>query len=169
LNSSLERRVTEMKDWFVRVELDATATEGQAMTFAEHLGSTLVDANRSRTEVRVYVAAASARQAISDSLERVNAVALKAGFGGKAVQIEAKTEADRVAELVSQGIPEIVGVAEIKEVLEVRTRQQVGQLAERDDFPRPVAELKAGRIWLRSDIEEFRRRWRRTSGRTASA
>ena len=40
-----------MKDWFVRVELDATATEGQAMTFAEHLGSTLVDANRSRTEL----------------------------------------------------------------------------------------------------------------------
>lgn len=48
---------------------------------------------------------------------------------------------------------ELVGVAEISEMLGV-SRQRVHQIAgEHDDFPLPVAELTAGRIWRRKDIE----------------
>lgn len=56
--------------------------------------------------------------------------------------------------------PWLVGVAEIAVALGV-TRQRVAQLSEEPDFPGTVADLKAGRIWLRSDIEE----WIERSGR----
>src|SRR3954466_9362722 len=125
-----------MGDWFVRVEFDAPATDSQAHSLAVHIGSTVVDHEHRRTGVRAYVTAASLRQAVSDGLERVYAVATAAGFDGTAVEVEAKTEEGRIAELASNGIPEVVGVAEIQKILDVKSRQQVGQMAEREDFPR---------------------------------
>lgn len=158
-----------MTDWFVRFELDGSATDEQAETFALRIGSTFVDHHRERTEVSTYVSAASLRQAVSDGLERINTIASTTGFDARVIQVEAKPEKDRIAELSARGIPEVVGVSEIQEILHVKSRQQVGQLAERDDFPQPIAELRAGRIWLRSDIEEFRLHWRRKPGRPATA
>jgi predicted DNA-binding transcriptional regulator AlpA len=56
---------------------------------------------------------------------------------------------------------DIVGVAEIADMLGV-SRSRVHQLmAEHDDFPRPAASLSAGLIWRRSDI----RAWMRRTGR----
>jgi hypothetical protein len=50
---------------------------------------------------------------------------------------------------------DLMGVAEIAELLNV-SRQRVHQLArEHADFPQPVAELKAGKIWLRRDVEAW--------------
>lgn len=56
---------------------------------------------------------------------------------------------------------DLVGVTEVREMLGV-SRQRVHQLL-RDDptFPEPVAQLSAGRIWLRTDVE----RWARAGGR----
>jgi hypothetical protein len=56
---------------------------------------------------------------------------------------------------------DLVGAAEIAEMLEL-TKQRVNQLATSDPkFPKPVAELTAGRIWKRADIEK----WARSTGR----
>lgn len=51
----------------------------------------------------------------------------------------------------------LVGVAEIAEMLSL-TRQRVNQLARDKDFPKPEAELSAGRIWKRADIEAWAKR-----------
>jgi predicted DNA-binding transcriptional regulator AlpA len=52
----------------------------------------------------------------------------------------------------------LVGVAEIAEMLGV-TRQRVNAIAKtHDDFPRPQAELTAGRIWLRSEVKAWAKR-----------
>lgn len=58
--------------------------------------------------------------------------------------------------------PEVVGVAEIAELLGV-SRQRVHQLVhEHTDFPSPLAELGAGRqkmkVWLRAEVEVWARR-----------
>lgn len=54
-----------------------------------------------------------------------------------------------------------MGVAEIAEILGI-TRQRVHALLNtHDDFPRPVAELSAGKIWTRADVE----RWAIATGR----
>lgn len=49
---------------------------------------------------------------------------------------------------------ELVGVAEIAAMLGV-SRQRVDQLAAAEDFPPPLAELAAGRIWARAAVEEW--------------
>jgi predicted DNA-binding transcriptional regulator AlpA len=53
--------------------------------------------------------------------------------------------------------PKLMGVAEIAELLGIST-QRVDQLARQPAFPRPVVELKAGRIWRRADVEAWARR-----------
>ena len=53
---------------------------------------------------------------------------------------------------MAQGVLDLVGVWEAAEMLNV-SRQRVHQLTrEHEDFPTPVAELKAGKIWRRRDI-----------------
>lgn len=55
---------------------------------------------------------------------------------------------------------DLMGLTEIAEMLGV-SRQRIDQLAHTDDFPEPVAELAAGRIWERADVEA----WARATGR----
>ncbi len=54
----------------------------------------------------------------------------------------------------------LMGTAEVAEFLGV-SRPRVGQLAQREDFPHPVARLAAGPVWESVDIE----RWARETGR----
>jgi predicted DNA-binding transcriptional regulator AlpA len=54
----------------------------------------------------------------------------------------------------------LVGAAEIGRLLGV-SRQRVQQLVNRDDFPEPEAVLEMGKVWKRSDVEE----WARSRGR----
>ena len=46
---------------------------------------------------------------------------------------------------------DLVGAQEIADLLGV-SRQRVYQLANLPDFPRPVADLAQGRVWLRADV-----------------
>jgi predicted DNA-binding transcriptional regulator AlpA len=56
---------------------------------------------------------------------------------------------------------DLIGIFEISALLGV-SRQRVDQITRTDPaFPSPVAELHAGRVWLRSDVEE----WARMTGR----
>lgn len=56
---------------------------------------------------------------------------------------------------------DLVGLTEIAGILGV-SRQRIHQLAATDAFPPPEAEVSAGRLWKRTDIEE----WARATGRT---
>jgi predicted DNA-binding transcriptional regulator AlpA len=56
---------------------------------------------------------------------------------------------------------DLVGLHEMAEMLAV-SRQRADQLARQAGFPKPVADLKAGRIWRRADV----RRWMRSTGRS---
>jgi prophage regulatory protein len=54
-----------------------------------------------------------------------------------------------------------MGAAEIAELLGV-SRQRVDAIVRSDpEFPAPVAQLAAGRIWLKADVEY----WARKTGR----
>lgn len=59
---------------------------------------------------------------------------------------------------------ELVGAAEIAEILGI-TRQRVDRISRtHSDFPLPQAELKSGRIWSRAEVEA----WARRTGRLKS-
>jgi predicted DNA-binding transcriptional regulator AlpA len=49
---------------------------------------------------------------------------------------------------------DLVGASEIKKMMGV-SRQRVQQLASSSDFPTPAASLDGGRIWLRSEVQEW--------------
>lgn len=59
---------------------------------------------------------------------------------------------------------ELAGAAEVADMLGVTT-QQVDRLARQPGFPKPVAVLKAGRVWRRRDIERWATTRRRGRGR----
>ncbi|MEU4239707.1 AlpA family phage regulatory protein [Actinoplanes sp. NPDC026619] len=60
----------------------------------------------------------------------------------------------------------LAGAHEVRELLGV-SRQRVYQLAARSDFPKPVATLAQGKLWLLGDIERWLADRRGTVGRAA--
>lgn len=62
---------------------------------------------------------------------------------------------------------DLISMVEAAEIIGV-SRQRVGQLADRPTFPAPIGRTQAGRVWLRSDVQEFARRRNPVIGRPAS-
>jgi hypothetical protein len=60
--------------------------------------------------------------------------------------------------------PDLVGVAEVAELLGV-SKQRASDLAHSEGFPAPVATLRAGPIWRRSQLARFAGGWERRPGR----
>lgn len=81
--------------------------------------------------------------------------------------LEVQTDAHLDRELATPNFPELVGLSEIGEMLGV-SKQRVGQLREREDFPKPVAELRSGPVWSRPMLGHFLEGWQRRGGRRAS-
>ncbi|MEU8655952.1 helix-turn-helix transcriptional regulator [Actinoplanes philippinensis] len=46
----------------------------------------------------------------------------------------------------------LVGAHEIRELFGFISRQRVFQITSRPDFPRPVADLAQGKVWLASEV-----------------
>jgi hypothetical protein len=67
-------------------------------------------------------------------------------------------------ENATPNFPELVGLSEIAGILGV-SKQRVAQLRDREDFPKPVAELAAGPVWSRWMLERFIEEWPRRGGR----
>jgi hypothetical protein len=61
-------------------------------------------------------------------------------------------------------LPELAGMAEVASILGV-SRQRVRELATRDDFPSPVAQLSGGTVYMKWMIEAFSSYWTRKPGR----
>jgi predicted DNA-binding transcriptional regulator AlpA len=61
----------------------------------------------------------------------------------------------------------LVGAHEIRGMLGV-SRQRAYELAMRSDFPRPVAELAQGKVWVLADVEAWIRVYRAGQGRAGA-
>lgn len=53
-------------------------------------------------------------------------------------------------------VPDLLGLAEVAELLG-KSRRQAVRLTARKDFPKPVAELRATPVWVRSEVEKWAR------------
>jgi len=110
----------------------------------------------------VHLEEASLRQAVATALRRV-----EDATDTKAQGVEALTEAEVRHQLRRPRIPQLVGHADIAELLGV-TRQRAAQLAERADFPPAVMTTKAGPLRVRDQVEDWARNtWPRKGGRPA--
>lgn len=72
-------------------------------------------------------------------------------------------------DLARPNIPSLVSGPEAGEILGV-SKQRVHQLAAtRADFPKPLYELAAGKLWDRAAVERFAEEWERRPGRPPKA
>ncbi|WBB82586.1 hypothetical protein O7606_02290 [Micromonospora sp. WMMD882] len=55
---------------------------------------------------------------------------------------------------------ELVGIAEIRDMLGGVSRARAGVIASRRDFPQPYQTLRMGQVWLRADVETWIREHR---------
>jgi hypothetical protein len=114
--------------------------------------------------VRLFVEAATARQAIDAGLKTVTTAAKTLGVTEPVVGVEVLTEDELDRRNAEPVIPDLVGISEIAEMLSVN-RARAGQLSARSDFPPALAHLKAGPVYSKEQVEAFERRWDRHGGR----
>ena len=66
-------------------------------------------------------------------------------------------------------LPDLVSTPEAAEVLRVSPQRVHELAASKADFPEPIYELRAGKLWLRDAIEAYERRWQRKPGRPSKS
>lgn len=81
------------------------------------------------------------------------------------VRLEAIAHDELAQELERVALPTLLGAAEVTRLLNV-SRQRLAELrAAKLDFPRPIAELAAGPVWLQPAIHAWTAGWERRPGR----
>lgn len=130
-----------------------------------HPGAASVSSTGMRIGVHLWVQAPDVRRALAVGEKALLDALARLGLEGFAlVAAELKPWQELEADLDRSNTPDLVGVAELAEILRV-SRQRVSELAATSQFPRPLAALKAGPVWERSSIGHFVDTWRRTPGR----
>lgn len=163
-----EERGTLMTEWSVAVHgmSQSRITDDQLFMVLEDLDPYAAVASVSRDRrsltIRLNVQADNVEAAVHEATSLVGkAVPLE---GVSAIEIATVEELQR--ELDQPSLPEIVGVAEVASILDV-SKQRASSLARAKAFPRPVAVLASGPVWLKGTIQAFQGSWQRRPGRPA--
>ena len=131
---------------------------------AEQFRATItIDGDRRLLTAAYRVVASTLRQAIDEAL-RVARV-----LPAKPTHLRVLPLDDWITEQEAPRPQDPVGPTEAARLLGV-SRQRVGQLVERPDFPAPIARISAGPVWTRASIIAFDERWgRKITGRPRKA
>jgi hypothetical protein len=154
--------------WVVRVTAPADLIDDEAqIAITEQLNADVMVDTATNVLSAVYqVTAPTLRMATDEALRAARTLPAKP-TGMQVYRVE-----DWIAEQENPRPQDLVGATEAAQLLGV-SRQRVGQLAERPDFPAPIARVSAGPIWTRASVHAFLARWtRKITGRprkTASA
>lgn len=164
-----------MKAWF-SVVVEARAPEGTGRSaigdvasnklmdlLAEH--DSVVASADGWWQAAIGVESDSAIQAAGQGVALIEAMAGRAGMPGwPVIRVEAAREEVFEEDNAAGALPDIVSVPEAAEILGV-SPQRVHELAGGAGFPRPVYDLKVGRLWLRDAIETYGASRNRKPGR----
>src|SRR5881397_2705980 len=135
-----------MAEWIVRVEAESGDNFGEPEAesiidaLAPHVPA--VSYGHGSITVRFNVEAGSAREAVDRALDAFGT----ACPAMEVFRIEAQTVQGLEQELGMADRPELIGVAELAELLGV-SKQRASELARGAGFPAPLAVLAAGPVW----------------------
>lgn len=152
-----------MNNWVVTYTLrQDRPDEDQMVQLSEDLDISVAGSNSpEKWYVTVHVSEPNATKAFTAANKFMADTPLKVE-AATSVQVETLDEYEIRA--FSPTLPELLGAAEVGELLHV-SRQRVHQLSSRPDFPAPVLDLRMGPAWDRVAIEKFERQWSRSPGR----
>ena len=102
---------------------------------------------------------------IARSVRVTDDIALDFDSHDKLVGIDVMNASDHLDAPVDEiEFSELVGVKEAAALVGVQRSNFVRDYADKPDFPRPVIELATGRVWFKSQVEEYDRH-RKVSGK----
>jgi hypothetical protein len=144
--------------------INESAADSLMDMLAEHDG--IVSCDDRQWDATIGIEESDPASAVSAATALVESLAAKAGMPRwPAVSIEAVREDLLDEENARPTLPELVSAPEAAEILGV-TAQRLHELAGGNrEFPEPVYELKAGKLWLRDAIVAFAERRDRKPGR----
>lgn len=161
-----------MAEWSVRLEIEHSAPE-----VIEEQIDTIVDAleryagvvsyNVRVISARLFIIAPTPLRAFGAGLQIFMAVLRKTGVRPTHISdVEVQAWSDLERRLDMPNVPELVGVAEVAQLLHV-SKQRASEVARSKVFPRPIAELASGPIWKKVAILRHATQWSRKPGRPA--
>lgn len=161
--------------WSVLVEHVTESTGGQLATLDERLDvfadaveehDGVVGGGGSSYSVRLSVRAEDAAMAAVHAREIAWKAARLADLPEwPCVHLDAVAHDSLRGVLDAVALPEVVGAAEVSRILSI-SRQRLAELrSKKVDFPRPLADLAAGPVWLRPAIDRWAAGWDRRPGR----
>jgi hypothetical protein len=156
-----------MISWNVELEYSAAdADSAKLEDLADHLAAegAACGIGRRKISVTLVVEASTLSEALVAGITQMSASLARAKVSAKIVAARVLSPDELERELATTPIPQLVGVAEVANLLKV-SRQRASELAQSAMFPPPVARLSAGPIWLRSSIVAFAKAWDRRPGR----
>lgn len=116
-----------------------------------------------RISLQLAVEATTLHRAQEEARRKVTEALRAAGHRAQLVSMAVMSWEEFEAELAAAP-PEIMGVQEIADLLEV-SRQRAHQLAQRPDFPEPLARLASGSVWAGATVRRWAATWERRQGR----
>ena len=157
--------------WTVQFVTDSVAevTEHQVAALdeelLEHSGSASGADKRFGATFSVDLEISDPVKIVEQAEQIYETAALRAGMpDGKIVVTAAMTFAEHDRELAEPAYPELVGIAEVAEMLGV-SRQRASALQTREGFPQPLAVLASGPVWPKAWLVRFADEWDRKPGR----
>jgi hypothetical protein len=159
----------ETKGWSVTLEAstDVSVDEQMAERLAEGLAPT--HGNASVGDGRVGGTITVDAKDIDEAYRFARSV-FDEVFGSVGIEepdiesVELVREDEATRRLLESNFPELVGVAELADILGV-TRQRASELARSKTFPHPVARLKSGPVWIKSTVARHAEGVPRRAGR----
>jgi hypothetical protein len=147
--------------WTITLETDHPTSEHDAVALTERLDAHAgaVSYNDNSTSVTITIDAPDPPDAIAQAIDITRA----AGLSGGVIAAEA-----RDADLPDRAWPELVGIRELAELLDV-SRQRASELQTRPGFPRPCQVLASGPVWVKPVVEHWVATWDRKGGRPRKA
>lgn len=145
------------------------AAAGKLMDLLEDYDG-IVSAGADSWDATISIQSHASAAAAGDGAVLIQEMASKAGMPDwPAVRIEAIRQDVLDEQLAQPDRPDLVSAPEAAQILGVSSQRLHELVATRKDFPAPVYELRAGKLWLRAAIEAFARRWERKAGRPRKA
>lgn len=159
-------------NWSVRIEISCNGT-----AFTEDHADQLIDAferhapavscGPNEMSVRFSVEADTVGLASVTGLRLFSAALKKIGLAAppaKIVGYEVQASDDLDRSLGQINVPELVGVAEVAQILKV-SKQRASELARSPGFPKPFALLASGPVWKKGAVARHIGLWERRPGR----
>lgn len=100
--------------------------------------------------------ASGAQKALADAIELWHQVSKRCAFDSwpvRAVKLVTPEAIHR--EYDRTGLPDLVGVSEVAEMLGVSKQRVSVMRSDESQFPRPLAELRSGPVWATAGIERY--------------